>query len=58
MCKVHLMPEGNARARQALAMLRWFPLVLGLSATPAWAADAVDQQMRWLEAALTRIVQE
>ena len=39
-------------------MLRWLPLVLGLLAGPAWAADDIQQQVRRVEAALTRISQE
>jgi hypothetical protein len=58
MRKFDLLHDEKARAWRAIAMLRWFPLVLGLSAAPAWAADAVDQQMQRLEAALRMIVQE
>ncbi len=39
-------------------MLRWLPLILVLLAAPAWAAGEIDQEMRRVEAALSRISQE
>jgi hypothetical protein len=60
MRKFRLPHDSKPRAGQAMQAVRWLPLVLvlGLLGAPAAAADAVDQQMRRLEAALTRIVQE
>ncbi len=39
-------------------MLRWLALALGLLAAPAWTADDLAQEVRRIEAALTRITQE
>ena len=39
-------------------MLRWLTLVLGLLAASAWPAGEIDQEMRRVEAALSRISQE
>ena len=39
-------------------MSRWLPLVLALLAGPAWPADDVAQEVRRVEAALSRISQE
>jgi len=39
-------------------MLRWLPLVLALLAGPAWSADDAAQEIRRVEAALSRISQE
>ena len=39
-------------------MWRWFAVFLAVLASSGWAANDIDQQMRRLEATLTRISQE
>jgi hypothetical protein len=39
-------------------MLRWLPLMIALFAGPAWSAETIEQQIRYIEAAIGRINQE
>lgn len=39
-------------------MRYWLALVLGMLTVPVWAADDIEQQMRRVESALTRIAQD
>jgi len=41
-----------------MGILRWLPLVIGLLAAPAWAADDIDQEIHRVESILASISQE
>jgi hypothetical protein len=50
--------DEKVRTGMRAGMSCWLALVVALLADPLWAADAIQQQMREVEAALARITQE